>query len=148
MHKRRRNDDARAKLLEKGKQQRDVFAHGLLQEERAKDAHGARGHDGKEQADAQANVVVALGGVALGRAGLVLVAADAVPAKVSTNFSRLMTILGTGCVLYTGVRVAVDVAASLAVVIVVVVLCGLGVNVFGEHLVATRREAVASNQRQ
>lgn len=72
------NDNAGAKLLEKGKDEGHVASHGALQEQRPKDAESARGHDGKEQADAQTNVVVALGSVALGRGSLLLVAADAV----------------------------------------------------------------------
>lgn len=74
------NDNAGAKLLEKGKDEGQVPSHGALQEQRAKDAQRARGHDGKEKTDAETDVVVALGGIALGlRPGLLAFAADAVP---------------------------------------------------------------------
>lgn len=60
------DDNARTKLLEKGKDERKVPAHGPLQEQRPKDTKSTRSHNGKEKADAQTDVVVALGGVALG----------------------------------------------------------------------------------
>lgn len=60
------DDNARTELLEKGKDERKVPAHGPLQEQRPKDTKSARSHNGKEKADAQTDVVVALGSVALG----------------------------------------------------------------------------------
>lgn len=60
------DDNARTKLLEKGKDEREVPAHGPLQEQRPEDTESTRSHNSKQKADAQADVVVALGGIALG----------------------------------------------------------------------------------
>lgn len=100
---------------------------------------GAGGQDGKEEADSQADIVVALGGVAFGGRALLLVASYAVPVRGSDvpGERRGLHVERGRVLLDAGMEMAVLVGTGVAlaaVVVVVVVAAGLGAVSLGVDL--------------